>query len=181
MGNFDRAINVIRKHEGGYVNHEKDPGGATHYGISLRFLKGLGFLGNADINNDGCIDVADIQALTEEQANEFYKREFWDRYHYDKIDNNAVATKVFDIAVNAGPATAARVVQKSINVLQGDACLKVDGVLGEKSFHYMNECEPFDLLQEIVKHQKAYYQSLCENNHTLKVFLKGWLTRAEQI
>ncbi|MBX9704870.1 MAG: hypothetical protein K5Q00_01335, partial [Gammaproteobacteria bacterium] len=36
---YDYAASVVLLHEGKYTDHPADPGGATNYGISLRFLK----------------------------------------------------------------------------------------------------------------------------------------------
>lgn len=33
---FDDAVEIVLKHEGGYVNDKKDPGGETNMGISKR-------------------------------------------------------------------------------------------------------------------------------------------------
>jgi lysozyme family protein len=33
---FDKAIEIILKHEGGYVNDPDDPGGETKFGITKR-------------------------------------------------------------------------------------------------------------------------------------------------
>jgi lysozyme family protein len=35
-GNFERALAAVLVHEGGYVNHPKDPGGATNKGVTQR-------------------------------------------------------------------------------------------------------------------------------------------------
>lgn len=48
MRPFEDFVKVILKHEGGYVDHPNDPGGATKYGISLRFLQKNGI----DLNLD---------------------------------------------------------------------------------------------------------------------------------
>ena len=39
MSHFEKAVEKVLEHEGGYVDHKADPGGATNYGISLRFVK----------------------------------------------------------------------------------------------------------------------------------------------
>ena len=49
MSHFDTAIKKVLKHEGGYVDHKNDPGGATKYGISLRFIR----QSNTDLDLDG--------------------------------------------------------------------------------------------------------------------------------
>ena len=78
MANFESAIKQTLIHEGGYNEVKGDAGGATNFGISLRFLKGLDDnLDLADINNDGKIDSLDIKNLTEEHAKKIYFEEFW--------------------------------------------------------------------------------------------------------
>ena len=36
MNNFDDCLKLILHHEGGYVNHPKDPGGETNLGVTKR-------------------------------------------------------------------------------------------------------------------------------------------------
>src|SRR5690606_28008981 len=54
---FRRAVEVVLKHEGGYVNNPSDPGGETKYGISKRSYPEL-----------------DIANLTQEDAIAIYYR-----------------------------------------------------------------------------------------------------------
>ena len=61
MSLFELAIPVVLKHEGIMSDDGEDPGGITHYGISLRFLKTLAELDKdsfslGDVNHDGIID-----------------------------------------------------------------------------------------------------------------------------
>ena len=37
MSAFELAIPIVLKHEGGFADNPADPGGATNFGISLRF------------------------------------------------------------------------------------------------------------------------------------------------
>ena len=40
--NFERAFEKLLGHEGGFVDHPKDPGGSTRYGITQRVARANG-------------------------------------------------------------------------------------------------------------------------------------------
>lgn len=74
--NFEKALQFTLKWEGGFVNLPDDPGGATKYGISLKYAQMVGL----DKDNDGDTDAEDIKLLTVQDAMDKYKRDFWDSY-----------------------------------------------------------------------------------------------------
>lgn len=168
MSEFLIALPVILRHEGGYINNPNDPGGATKYGISFRWLKSQGLL--ADVNGDLRVDIADIQALTPETAGEFYRVQWWDRYGYGRVIDQRVATKIFDTSVNMGAPAAAKFAQ----VASGATA---DGVLGPESIRAINVEQPAVLLHRIQDLQAMRYRELAQNPK-LAGFLPGWLNRA---
>jgi len=93
---FDTAFDRLLGHEGGYVNHPKDPGGETNWGISKRSYPGV-----------------DIKNLTREQAAQIYLRDFWQPLGAAPA---AVKFQAFDFAVNSGIQTAIRKLQAAIDV-----------------------------------------------------------------
>lgn len=93
---FDTAFDRLLGHEGGYVNHPKDPGGETNWGISKRSYPGV-----------------DIKNLTREQAAQIYLRDFWQPLGDAPA---AVKFQAFDFAVNSGIQTAIRKLQAAIGV-----------------------------------------------------------------
>ena len=40
--NFDECLKMLLHHEGGYVNHPKDPGGETNLGVTKRVYEKWG-------------------------------------------------------------------------------------------------------------------------------------------
>lgn len=174
---FDFAVQNVLNHEGGFSDNPNDPGGYTNHGISLRFLKEM----DIDINHDDSIDVNDIKGIYFTDAIEIYKKYWWDKYLYDAIKSLALATKIFDMAVNMGPLQAHKIVQRACKQC-GQPNIKVDGILSERTFFAINEIsstghEP-ELMSAIVQNQRLFYQKLVDNYPQLKVFLKGWLNRA---
>src|SRR5690606_38194878 len=113
---------------------------------------------------------------TREQAIAIYKRDWWDRYGYGRIEDTAVATKVFDMSVNMGPATAHKILQKALNFL--GHTLVVDGILGTKTLGAVNCTDPARLLQTLKWHCAEHYYRLAESSSSNRTFLFGWLRRA---
>jgi lysozyme family protein len=95
---FERAFDRLIGHEGSYVNDPADPGGETKWGISKRAYPTLG-----------------IAALTREDAQEIYLRDFWTRVNADSLPDG-VAWQLLDFAVNSGIETAVRYLQRALGV-----------------------------------------------------------------
>ena len=174
MSCFSKAVIVILEHEGGFSNHESDPGGATNFGISLRWLKSEGMYG--DLDDDGDVDIEDIKAIDIEIATRIYRDKWWNKYHYDRFVDCGVATKVFDMSVNMGGSRAHKILQQAIRSLGGN--LSVDGVIGPITMKLSNIEDPGVLLEELRGEQKRFYLRLIANRPSMSVFRRGWLRRA---
>jgi lysozyme family protein len=182
MSDFDLAIPTILQHEGLLVNDPTDPGGITNYGISLRYLKRLveqdpQSLMNYCVDHQGIIDAIDIREMSQQQAIEIYKAQWWDRYNYSAILDQRLATKVFDLSVNMGSHAAHKLLQISCNNIAGKECLAVDGVLGARSIVIINNSDAATLLLQFKAEAVQYYRQLADRKTILKKFLHGWLNR----
>jgi lysozyme family protein len=175
MAEFDLSIDFVLAHEGGYVDHPSDPGGATKYGISLRWLRSQ----KVDIDGDGDIDECDIAKLTRAEARELYRERIWNRARLGEIDSQVIATKVFDMVVNFGPRSGTKRLQQALNAIKAsEKRLRVDGRIGPKTLAATNAADPTELLNAIRAAQADHYRYLAEKNPTFEVFLAGWLNRA---
>jgi len=172
---WDRAVEVVLGHEGGFVNDPRDPGGATNWGISLRFLRAQGGdLG--DVDGDGDIDAEDVRRLPQDVAVELYRREFWERYMYGRLPED-VAIKVFDLAVNMGPVQAHRCLQRACRACGFD--LVEDGVIGRETRRACGSIWPPAALVVALRCEAAsFYRLLVSRRTGLEGFLNGWLNRA---
>jgi lysozyme family protein len=171
MSDFKIAIKTILKQEGGFSNDPKDPGGATNYGVSLPFLQSLGEI-EGDFDLDGDVDIDDIIKMTPDQATEIYKRHWWQKYGYQRIISQSVATKVFSLSVNMGSVQAHKCLQRSVRATSG-VILKEDGVLGNLTFAEVNYSYAEVLLGSLKSEGAGFYRSLNKPH-----YINGWLKRA---
>lgn len=170
---FENAIETVLAHEGTLSEHRHDPGGVTKWGISLRWLRSQGKLGDVDL--DGDIDADDVRALTRQQAIDRYRMGFW-KPAYEQLPQE-LANKVFDFAVNASHAAAHRTLQRALqNLVVGP--LLVDGVIGPRTLAALGGVEEAALLREFRAAQAFYYCTLCFEKPELRKFIRGWLRRA---
>lgn len=151
---FDKFIQVILDHEGGYVNDPDDLGGETNMGITrLRY---------PDL---------DIKNLTVGQAKQIYYDDFYRPLNLSYIKNDLLALHIFDMAVNAGKRTAVKLLQE---LLRG---CDLDGVIGPETGQAVSGAEVRANMTTayIAKRIEYYYRvSLKRNN---KKFLAGWVNR----
>ncbi len=175
MSIFELAIGRTLKNEGGLVDDPNDPGGITNFGITLAFLK----KNDIHINNDGVIDAQDVRDLTEENAKTIYKTYFWDANGYSNIHSQLIATKIFDMCINMGPAQAHKLAQRACWSLNGMGTPDDDGIFGEKTLKEINRWNE-DLLPPLRSEHANFYRLLAAQKHPMSKDLNGWLKRAYQ-
>src|SRR5690606_26743954 len=118
----------------------------------------------------------DIANLTREDAIAIYYRDWWQRYGYDRLHDDAVATKLLDMAVNMGPATAHRLLQGALVFLGYPVA--VDGIIGPQTIAAANKADPKRLLQVLRWLAARHYYHIAARHPQSRAFLVGWLTRA---
>lgn len=174
MSDFNEAIKVILRHEGGWVDHPSDPGGETNFGISSLIIRREGI--TAQQLGVPHMMPGYLKLMKVEAAIGIYKQLFWDRYRYGNIVDQTAATKVFDCGVNCGPGRAHRMAQAAAN-----ACgqkLIVDGILGPATFAGINACDPRAFVYAFADEMMGYYQAIVRKNPRLEVFIRNWSRRA---
>lgn len=159
------------------MNDPNDAGGATNYGISLRFLRKLadtdrnGFV-DGDIDQDGDVDVDDIKALTPDKVKEILKIYFWDSIPFiNSMLPLNVKWKAFDISVHSSPLNAVKIFQKALKV-------EPDGMWGSISSLAISNIDTDTLLTRVSEAQVKYYVSCVTNRPQNLKFLKNWTWRA---
>lgn len=168
--------------EGGFVNDPDDPGGATNFGVTIHTMRALGL----DLDRDGQISVADVRALTQEQAVEIFEKHYFEKPLIAMLPPALHAT-VFDMYVNAGA--------NSIKILQRLLCdmgrqVSVDGVLGPKTIaavQMVHDAAPDHLRDAYGIARRNYYFRIADRRAASRKFARtrsggkgGWIKRAEE-
>mgnify|MGYP002651205959 CR=1 FL=1 len=191
-----RAVRHVLAIEGGWANHKEDRGGATNYGISLRFLvaegrmdlDGDGFA-DFDLDMDGDIDGMDVRQLTTGDAIFLYHRCFWKPIDADSFPR-PLGEALFDQAVNGGLLAARKLLQRAINHCHarlGRPPIAVDGAIGAKTraaYQALIELGGVGmpgLLAAFRKVVEDRYLAIIAADPSQAKFKRGWLRRAREL
>ena len=163
MSDFDKCLKVILHHEGGYVNHPKDPGGMTNMGVTKRVYED--WVGYA-------VSEHTMQNLTEEDVAPIYKKNYWDRIKADELPAG-LDLCVFDFGVNAGTGRAAKLLQRMIGSTP-------DGGIGPMTLkaldRYIDDNGVDHAIGEYQHRRQTYYEGL---KH-FGTFGRGWTRRVTE-
>ena len=163
-------IDEVIRVEGGFVNHPKDKGGPTKYGITLRTLEHW--------RNDQ-LDALDVKMLTKAEASEIYEHNYYLKPGVDGLPE-LIQCVVFDMCVNMGTVNAIKVMQRVIHKMGSP--LVIDGVIGPRTRQSaVIACNVYgdEVVRQICAARVSYYQGIVDRNPDQAVFLKGWINRAE--
>jgi lysozyme family protein len=158
--NFDKAFAKLIRHEGGFVSHPADPGGATNIGVTQRVWEE--WVGHP-------VDEKTMRGLTPEMVKPLYKRKYWDKVCGDDLPAG-VDYCVFDAAVNSGPGRAIKWLQQSLGVTQ-------DGSLGPKTLAAAKAADP----KLLVVGYNAVRLTFLQDLPTWNTFGKGWNRRVAEV
>ena len=181
MPNVRQIAAEIVAREGGFVNDPADPGGATNHGVTIGTLRALA----QGVNRDRQVNVADVRALSSEQAVEIFLSQYFDRPGLSRLPG-ALQPVVFDMYVNAG-AMAVKLLQRMLKTL--GYALKDDGLIGPDTLNAA-KTEAAKGAQALIDRygvaRRTFYYSLADARPASRKFActraggkGGWITRAE--
>ena len=147
----------VLAYEGGYVDHPKDPGGATMQGVTQRtydaFRRRVG------------LGTQPVRQLAPSERDRIYKEQYWDAVRGDDLPGGIDAA-VYDYAVNSGPGRAARDLQAVLGVVQ-------DGVVGIMTLDAARSADAADVVRALCERRFAFLKRL----RHWPTFKTGWTRR----
>jgi lysozyme family protein len=162
--NFVRSFSETLKHEGGFVNHPKDPGGMTNLGVTKRVWED--YTGRQ-------ASEADMRALTPEMVKPLYLDRYWNRVGGDELPSG-VDFVIYDFAVNSGPARAIRYAQKLVGATQ-------DGMMGPQTLVKIKEYCDQNGEEYFIHAYTDARMAFLEGLSTFNTFGKGWSKRVNDV
>lgn len=132
-----------------------------------KFIKENGTLAKAS-------PICDADPILEKYTQEFYKKNYWDVNHLDKITHQKIADEIFTTGVLTHPKTAAKFAQKTIGVA-------VDGSIGPITINKLNNYNETLFDKKYDETEINHYLALIKNNSKFKIYEKGWKNRAVEV
>ncbi|CAK0753654.1 exported hypothetical protein [Gammaproteobacteria bacterium] len=176
---------VSKKNPRGYQNNPRDRGnfrnglncGGTAYGLACAQFPGI-----------------NMKTVTKARAVQIYHDDQWAFLHGDEFKGQYLAYKVFDLEINMGAATAVKLLQRTVNDLNGRSPdFPVTGRVTSELVQWINDYTAPQILADgtdcnerryrFFEHLKAValirYGSLIARNKNLSEFWGTWSDRAE--
>ncbi len=154
---FEQAVSIVMKLEGGYTFDPNDPGGETRWGISQKAFP--------DIN---------IKTLTDEQARSLYFTHYWVPAKCALLPERIRIT-YFDMCVHQGIPSAVRTLQKALN--GSGYRVDVDGIIGSETIEAAAHLEQ----DRLRSYRVLRLSNIVSNNPAMERFWYGWYKRASTI
>ena len=157
--NFEKSLEMLLHHEGGYVWHPEDPGGETNHGVTRAVYEQW-------VNRQ--VMDGEMKALTHADVAPIYKKNYWDKLKGDDLPSG-LDFAAFDWGVNSGTGRPAKVIQRYVTAAQ-------DGAIGRQTLGLIAENNPADIIQYLYEQRQKFYERL----KTFETFGIGWTRRNQE-
>ncbi len=157
--NFNECLELVLKHEGGFVNHPKDPGGATNRGVTQKVYDAY--------RKTRARPIQSVKFISEDEVKAIYKFQYWDRVQGDFLPRG-LDYAVFDFAVNSGVGRASKYLQACVGTKQ-------DGVIGAMTIAAIGK--PANVINALCDRRMSFLRNL----DTFLAFGRGWTRRVVDV
>tara|TARA_R110002124_G_scaffold261764_3_gene427713 strand:+ start:135 stop:644 length:510 start_codon:yes stop_codon:yes gene_type:complete len=157
--NFEKCLLLLLSHEGGFVDHPKDPGGMTNLGVTKKVYDK--WLGHESTEKE-------MRSLTPADVSIIYKNNYWDKVRGDDLPSG-LDWCAFDWAVNSGSGRPAKAIQKAVGAT-------ADGAIGPMTLQAVADKDPKNIIESVYHTRQKFYEGL----KTFETFGRGWTRRNKE-
>lgn len=158
---FAACVAEVLRHEGGYVDHPRDPGGCTNRGITRATLAAW---------RRQPVTCAEVAALGEAEARAIYRAHYWNAVRGDDLPPG-VDLAVLDAAVNSGR-------RRGVGWLQSAVGVEADGAIGPQTLAALRGVNDRPaLVRRICALRLGFLRGLS----TWPEFGRGWQRRVDAV
>jgi lysozyme family protein len=161
---FDACLSEVLGHEGGYVDHPSDPGGATNMGITHKTLARW-----RKVSPWTALPRSEVEKLTRNEAALIYRANYWNACKAGSMPAG-LDLALFDFAVNSGPDRAVRTLQAALGVA-------ADGEVGPVTLTAAEKGDTTRLINALCDRRLGFLERLT----TYATFGRGWTKRVASV
>lgn len=161
---FETCLAHVLRHEGGYVDHPSDPGGATNMGITHKTLARW-----RQVSPWWELPKSEVQKLSHGEAGLIYRALYWNACRAGELPPG-IDLAVFDYAVNSGPDRAIRTLQAALGVV-------VDGQVGPLTLGAAARADAARIINAICDRRLGFLKALA----SFPTFGNGWTKRVASV
>ncbi len=169
MAKLEPLAKFILSFEGGFVNRKNDRGGATNRGVTIATWKAQGY----DKNGDGVIDVKDLKLISTEDAVNIMRKNYWNRWRADDIQDQSIANALVDWVWSSG--------RNGIIIPQQLLGVKADGIVGSQTIKALNQQNAQAFFARLQKRRLQYIDNIIKADPVQREHKNGWCRRINSI
>lgn len=165
MSAFSEALARAVRYEGGFVDHPADKGGATNKGVTQVTYDAYRIRHKKPTQS--------VRAIDDDEAHNIYFELYWSPAKCIAIEAShrpLLAQAHFDAAINHGVGNAAKMLQRSLGVLD-------DGAIGPVTIAAVAQCDDVLTTSRYLDERALFFARIVEGNASQGVFIEGWTAR----
>ena len=162
---LETALKFTLKWEKGFVNYAEDPTKTTNIGITQKTYNSY--------RSNKKITLKSVEFITDSEVYEIYRDMYW-KPSQAELMILPLAVVEFDTAVLFG-------VGSAIKLLQSVLGITADEIFGLKTEASLRNNNNIETAMKMIEQRISYHKQKAAENSSQKVFLTGWLNRANDL